>query len=392
MQEFTTCGGDNGDTDRYIRQACNLPPRDATAATSPMEGLVQPISQEYKEAKIAPTLKKIADHYSTEFFRDPAMHSRGPKALTWSYFLIMKGPNDLPKTMTKKKQWEDLCSSEYFVPLKKTGQYLPRVFLEKDVSVLYPSNEGGDDPVMSFTEMYDVDHFKASLYENIARSMNLSILIRHYEGQGTGKKKPGRKAKVPKAKAQPVGLLTNPSQPCPEELEKLKTLQGHIDSYTHLLLGQKPNTAVDAAAHPTKRRRLSRKMSADNLTSTPPSVFGAASRKTFVRSVTYKRTRPWRSRRYADGEAAQSMQQLMQEATLPHTCDADVKNMKFAIIPQLLSRLGVVDKELWKPELDHLQELAVDRALVCERELGMSESEGKVLIFPYSKSFLRIQM
>ena len=96
--------------------------------------------------------------------------------------------------------------------------------------------------------------------------------------------------------------------------------------------------------------------------------------------VNYLRARSWRSRRHVDGLGAQKMQQLMQEATLPHTQDLDVKNMKFAIIPQIIARLGVKDEVLWKEELDHLRELGADRSEICKRELRVSEAEGKDIL------------
>jgi len=85
-------------------------------------------------------------------------------------------------------------------------------------------------------------------------------------------------------------------------------------------------------------RRVSNSMQADTDSANPPMrLFRKTSQEEAGASLsqhaapvlrefrmTYKRSKPWPSRSYAESTAVQSLDQLLQEALVPHTCDLDI--------------------------------------------------------------------
>eukprot|EP00973_Karenia_brevis_P019194 2630112-Karenia_brevis.AAC.1 len=203
--------------------------------------------------------------------------------------------------------------------------------------------------------------------------MNLSLLIRYFETlPRADPKKCGRRTKDAK---QPGFVVDS------EEIDKLKELLSHIDKYTTLLLGEKLVPASTFSGHPSKRRRLTRKVSSPGQVPVADSQDGGSEdRQFYEKQVTYQRVRAWRSRKYVQGTGAQSSQQLLQEATLPHTLDIDIKSCKFSILPQILKRLVLSDGDLWKPEIEHLEQLGSNREQICREELGIHEPQGKEIL------------
>ena len=130
------------------------------------------------------------------------------------------------------------------------------------------------------------------------------------------------------------------------------------------LLDTKGSTPASAApGHTAGGRRLTKKTS--------------ESSNMHQVSVTYTSANPWRGRRVAGKDGAQSMDRRMQRVLLQHTYDIDVKNCCFSLLPQIVERLDLQDKEFWADELSLLKRLSEDRGGFCRDCLGVEEAYGK---------------
>ena len=125
-------------------------------------------------------------------------------------------------------------------------------------------------------------------------------------------------------------------------------------------------------------KRVSRKSSQDERPVAPSQDAPPALR---VVPMTYKRTRPWPSRSYAVSTAVQSLDQLLQEALAPHTCDLDIVSAMFSIIVQMIDRLQLTHRHVYDNEIKLITRLAFNRGEICRDELKVIASEGKELLF-----------
>ncbi len=70
----------------------------------------------------------------------------------------------------------------------------------------------------------------------------------------------------------------------------------------------------------------------------------------------------------------------MQRVLLPHTVDLDISNAMFTLSWCLVQRLDVVEKDLFREELETLERLCRNRADVIRTELRLEPSAGKDLL------------
>ena len=57
--------------------------------------------------------------------------------------------------------------------------------------------------------------------------------------------------------------------------------------------------------------------------------------------------------------------------------DFDISNCMFVLIKWLISKLGLLEPDLWKEEMATLDAIVESRQKVCEEGLGLPEAEGK---------------
>ena len=117
-----------------------------------------------------------------------------------------------------------------------------------------------------------------------------------------------------------------------------------------------------------------------------PASQGIRSRpRRLIRSViAYGRQRWDRGRRTPDQKAAQNMQQIFQEALIPHSEDLDFANCAFSLLPQMLRRLGIC-KTKWAKELALLDKLSTKRDDIIDKALRLPHSVGKQLLLETSR-------
>ena len=97
--------------------------------------------------------------------------------------------------------------------------------------------------------------------------------------------------------------------------------------------------------------------------------------------MAYKRSKPWPSRSYAESTAVQSLEQLLQEAWVPHTCDLDIVCAMFSLIAQMICRLQLQSIHCYEREIALISRLAFQRDDICKDELKVGAAEGKELLF-----------
>ena len=125
IHNYTSCGGDLGVTEKYVRLACNLPLPESSAEPS-LESKLTSASQDEKVLNENEILDKVAHHYAVEFIRGANMNKMS--YLTESVFKMLKLPDKLPENCgTKKKTewWAQLVRHGHLIEFTP-GKYLPR--------------------------------------------------------------------------------------------------------------------------------------------------------------------------------------------------------------------------------------------------------------------------
>ena len=378
IQRYTRCGGDNGVTQKVIRQACGL---SAEAPSVGMSlGLDSTSSQEGAASAEQRILADAALHYSLQLLRT----KQGGKfhGITVSIFNTLKlSPCASAANWKKEKLWEKLVGSEHLIEVSK-DKYVPRIALKGSLSDLWnDANWSAEEEAQrTFTEKYDVGNFMASFLQCVERSVNLRLMIDCLEkalgrsslnrtggGKGRGTGRGFRKPKLSKSETDTIN----------SRLEKLREYAQQLEVFTKIT-----QDAIDGDGlphpqpHPVKRRRFRVKCT-DRSGDSQLSQQHATERVFAESTVQYRRTKPWRSRRIAVGQTSQGMNRILQEALLPHTADVDVVNCLFTLAHQIIPRLQLVNESSYENEIAIIKRLAENRQEACEKYLGVSEQEGK---------------
>ena len=74
----------------------------------------------------------------------------------------------------------------------------------------------------------------------------------------------------------------------------------------------------------------------------------------------------------------QSLDQLLQEALVPHTCDLDIVCAMFSLIVQMIDRLQLQNIHCYEREIALISGLAFQRDDICKDELNVGAAEGSV--------------
>ena len=381
--KFTRCGGDNGVTEKSIREACRLPPLTGDGEVGPERKLISP-SQEDAGDALVKELEVAALHYAHELVRSDRTAKCG--YLTEAVFKVL----NLPAGSKRRKPdlWELLCVHGHFLQCQG-GKYLPKIAHEKCQDELgffqLPAA-----PQDEFTEHYDVASFQNTFFNSAVREMNAQLCLRVLDGnaprrpdKGKGKGKGrGRKRKHEEAHHRATNQRGKEEQQ--KRHAEIQGMEDNIEFFRSLFAqppaaGPAPSGSVSHAAPLTEvahaialspRRRISQKVG-------PP---GAPCSRICEQTVAYSRAYPFRTRRNARGCAAQNIQQVVQEALLPQTWDVDISNSMFSFCGQIAKMSLGRHAADWAPELAHVDELAGNRERICKEQLQLPTIEGKDIL------------
>ena len=313
--------------------------------------------------------------------------------------------------LSKAVLWTQLTTSPYFVATREEGHYLPKIKTDNPLAILYKGglSDGEHDP-LPYPEEYDVDNFIASFHAADVRDANLALLRGLLEelapargasstsGTLSHPVKRGRPKKVTAPGAVPVPQEST-GQPREDDVKKIQDFCNTLAFWRNRIKEETgESTSAEGAPHPTKRRRLSKKITPADLpasqaagqpgsqAATQPASQGIRSRpRRLIQSViAYGRQRWDRGRRTPDQKAAQTMHQIFQEALIPHSEDLDFANCAFSLLPQMLRRLGICETK-WAKQFALLDKLSTKRDDIIDKALRLPHSVGKQLLLETSR-------
>ena len=355
IDDYCLRGGDHGITEKYMRQACLLPapskPKAAGEgrAAAPPPGVDFEIGAGVSQDAVEP-MELLRRHVLLQ------MLERGHDALTFSYFKQIQ-TNSIPGLPDRKLVlWNSMESAGW----SKAGalgrakeRLLPKlVFARKFDDVISAPNL--EEPTV-LPELYDRRGMQRYANGNPCRKHNVDVMISVLGAvqKPRGRRKRGGEAEMGEnAKLRAIGLSIHAAE---------LALEALLESSR-----QTPTTSEPAAeGQEVKRRKLAVKKS----------LSGGGD--TAWRRVMYKYKDTW-ARRFAVGPSAQGCPSRVLEATLQNAIDLDVQSALLTITWQLVEKMSLADKDLFKEEFDLLKRLATDRDEVIQKELpGMGREAAK---------------
>jgi len=363
IEAYAALGGDGGLTERSMRIACGLPPRDRRdddSAGSAGAMLIdsQPDDVDEVLAGLSAAQMCIVQKLMKDGFDNMTIGM-------FKYVVLSKEcPNDDKETL-----WHKLRTEKYILPalvVKTRGMeaFFPGVKCSEILSSVIDIT-----PVKhphSFDETYNVQKLSAYLYDHPSRQANVTILLNFYQEwlQSTVKKK-GRKSKT---EQNVIEELTS-------HIDKLNANEKLSDEIIHKItnlenkFGSSASSSSSAVRPSPARKKLSKKTSTTDSASVIPD--GLVQSKVEYR---YTMGELMRTRLVAIGSAAQNCSRRVNVHLLGHTIDLDIENCSWTILYQLVQRLGA---RLPDEVKETLARIALKRRDVCNDDLHSNIAVGK---------------
>ncbi|CAK0822133.1 unnamed protein product, partial [Prorocentrum cordatum] len=344
IDDYCLRGGDNGITEKYMRQACLLPepskpkPSGQSSAAAPPPGVDFEVgaggSQETVEPMVQLRCRLLGQ-----------MLERSFDALTFPYFKQIHTGQIQGLPEKKPTVWKAMLSSGWYkagLYGKAKERFLPKLLTTRKYNDIVP--EPNVEVPTVLPEHWDRAALGRYANGNACRKHNVDIMISVLAAvpKPRGRKKRGTEPEVgDNAHLRAVGASIQAAERALEEL---------------LEVAREKPTVVPADAPAEKRRKIAIKKSASGgIDMTERSI-----------PYTYKRTA---ARRFAEGPAAQGCPARVLHALLQGTVDLDIHSAVLTIVWQLVERLTMADKDVFKEELELLKQLAEDRDEVLRGEL-----------------------
>ena len=344
IDDYCLRGGDNGITEKYMRQACLLPepskprPGGRSSAAAPPPGVDFEVGAGASQDPVAP-MEGLRRHLLQQ------MLERNFDALTFSYFKQLHAVQIQGLPDKKATVWQAMESagwSKAGSQGKAKERLLPKLsFARKFVDVVPTPNL--DEPTV-LPEQWDRASLQRYANGNACRKHNVETMMAVL---GSVAKPRGRKSRAGPVEAGGDARLR----------EVGMSIQAAEATLEAMLEGARERPTATTAEQPeVKRRKIAVKKSA--------SGGGDLAERRITHK--YKRTA---ARRFADVPAAQGCPARVLHPMLQGTVDLDIHSAVLTIAWQLVEKMDLAEKDVFREELELLKRLADDRDEVLQKEL-----------------------
>lgn len=355
IENYVLWGGDGGLTEKTMRSACSLPPRDIRQNATKSSGIIDVDNgsdTERAESKEWDNVRQAM--FSTMLSQRRVFFAKaGVLALKFK-----DGPNVTREEILEGLIHRSLCGQSdrgnaVWSKTPKKGDsafYFPLMTSQKPFSDIMDHRCRACD--LELPEVYDVPSFQQYVCGHPYRKENVTILSGVLEHLGLRKG---------------VGRASAATMKLQESLAQASTKMVEAERRADLLLDQMlPEGKI------VKRRRASKSM---------PNVKEEAEAVVRQAKCSYHYTEPdtLRTRKQVTGVGAQSFTRRAQAHLLGDTVDLDIQNCLFTLMSQLLDKL-IVEPQMPNDVRSALDRCATDRPTVCAEELQMSVEDGKKLL------------
>jgi hypothetical protein len=293
----------------------------------------------------------------------------GKDKLNKSVLTHMKDmPVSAPR-LSRTVMWEQLIHRKLWIVVqgrqKNQECILPVIETGFNVDNLFPVISLSD-TAQQYPEEWNVTRFLQRTADNPARKNNADLLIAVLEE----KKKAFRK----NVKGKPKDADASHIAELGHLIESKKTAENTIQRISEYV-----ETLTDIKSKGRKRYREKKESvsfdmaSQDNVNESLACV---------QRNSSYKYKHSFRARKVlCDSMGVAALPRRVQEALCgEETFDLDIKNLFFSILPQMLQRLELVDKDLFTQEFEVLKLLSEQRDLIIRDDLKLPKEQGKKLL------------
>ena len=347
IENYVSWGRDGGLTENTMRSACRLPPIERRTVSTHAAAVIR-IEDEEEDKKTSNEFR-VAHRALVDY-----MLARKKAYATIPFIKTMKvrnGPN-----LNKEALVDEMKHRKLMQEIKGSGkaevQFVPRLrSVESLENIIQHTSRQCEQELQ---EEYPVKEFAAYLHQYAFRRENAEILAAVWQS-GAGKQK---RVSAEDRKHREELL---------ERAEKCLQAEKDGDSILDELL---PSGGRKRRRQSSKAPELDVKSEGEAVESAPQSVTRPIGYHYPVSPATM------RSRKQVNGLGAQKFPQRAQMFLYQRTHDLDIENSVFTLLAQLLPKL-----ELSPCLPDDLSELlrrcAMDRAAVCEKDLGLTIPAGK---------------
>ncbi|CAK0861021.1 unnamed protein product [Prorocentrum cordatum] len=322
IDDYCLRGGDSGITEKYMRQACLLPepsqpkPSGQSSAAAPPPGVDFDIGAGGSQDAVAP-MDSLRRHLLQQ------MLDRRFDALTFSYY------KQLHTVQIQGKAKERL---------------LPKLSFARKFIDIVPTPDLEEPTVLP--EQWDRAALLRYANGHACRKRNAETMVAVL---GSVAKPRGRKSRAGSVEAggdahlREVGMSVQAAE---------ATLEAMLESAR-----ERPTVTTADQPGGVKRRRL------------PPKRAVSGGSDLAERRIPYKCKRT-AARRFADVPAAQGCPARVLHPMLQGTVDLDIHSAVLTIAWQLVEKMDMAEKNLFREELELLKQLAEDRDEVMQKELA----------------------
>ncbi|CAK0791818.1 unnamed protein product [Prorocentrum cordatum] len=324
IDDYCLRGGDNGITEKYMRQACLLPepsqpkPSGQSSAAAPPPGVDFDIGAGGSQDAVAP-MDSLRRHLLQQ------MLDRRFDALTFSYYKQLHTVQIQGLPEKKATAWQAMASAGWS-KAGSQGKAKERLL-----------------PKVSFARKF-IDIVPTPDLEEPTRNAETMVAV-----LGSVAKPRGRKSRAGSVEAggdahlREVGMSVQAAE---------ATLEAMLESAR-----ERPTVTTADQPGGVKKRRL------------PPKRAVSGGSDLAERRIPYKYKRT-AARRFADVPAAQGCPARVLHPMLQGTVDLDIHSAVLTIAWQLVEKMDMAEKNLFREELELLKQLAEDRDEVMQKELA----------------------
>ena len=403
IANFTRNGGDRNLTERFMRDSCNLPRRDESAAAA-TDGhvagcIVETDAQETLMGKDTSgeqpreTLRRFAIDLMKE------TNERNLNQMTLSYFKqrnrrvngLQLTRDQLYAAVVKSGLWRRCelhrgkhkdgaiipnitCKVKYHDIVKEAPEAEQQLVLQESVNAEAVLRIFGPDSVHADNRAVILGVLKDIIppAEPAPPTEGPALKVGRKRGRPSVRNQT-EEAAVPEG--EPVEAMCAPHVAA--VMHRLGKTQANLRIVQEIVDHYKKPSAASQDSAPSQPGPSSQSPSRMRLTSKRKSTNGCENK------VPYKPSRPWASRDFVkDNLGGQRLPQFVQEIISPRTIDIDISNCMFTVLHQLI-RLMQIEKDIkaaFREELDLLEQLANRRDDLCKNVLKVEVQVGKAIL------------
>eukprot|EP00435_Cladocopium_sp_Y103_P038419 s1353_g10.t1 len=342
IEQYVVWGGDQGLTEKCMREACSLPPREARAAQTAANHVIDLVAEPEAGAEANQEWKAAHAALVSWMLQRNKCVATLPQL---KQFKCKDGPN-VPKEQLLSGLVDMGLCRQIAGRLKAESHYMPVITTKKSLDDLI--NVRNRTCEIELPEVYNVDEFNAYVHGNASRRDNATILGSVCNTAGGRKRGAGRETEEGRKQREII-------------LERGRKLDAAEKSYDELLEKLQPTSDRNA-----KRARMEAVKQEETEVSAQCAYH-------------YPDGSGVRTRRQVTGLGAQKFPRRAQLFLLPHTHDLDIASSMFTLLPQLVEKLDM-QPPLPDASKKVMERIRRERAELCENDLQVSKAEGKRIL------------